>query len=382
MTPNVATALARAMDLSRTLPDPGMDGRPRVLFAVGDPQAPLEKFLSILDHQRLLGADGWLLPQVGLVSMGDHFDFGKDPAAARQDGLALLAWLAAHPKDQVHLLAGNHDLGRVGELVALDDATFAAAQAWASRIYRPDATRQEDEQALQAAYPALPTAELAARDFCGFAVAQRRLVEHLLRCGRMRAALAASDTLLLVHAGVTRYELTAVGLDENARAPDIAAALQQALGRAVAAWDGTAPLEVPGLHVPGSAALGEGGGMFYHRPAHRGVDGVDAFKGPLRRRYDPCEIPPRVIQAVGHIRDAKCRVLLAPFVVDAKPAREGALRHLRVTGPHSAAYAVGPLPDGVTGGAILFTDGGMAHVPAEDYALLRLPPEAQRWLSR
>lgn len=381
MHPNVATALARALDLSTTLPMPRHDGRVRSFVAVGDPQAPLEKFLSLLQHHGLLGEDGWLHPQVGLVSMGDHFDFGKDPQAARQDGLALLAWLASHPQDQVVILLGNHDLGRVGELVAMDDTTFAAAQAWAARIYRPDATPEEEERALLAAYPALPTAELAARDFCGFAVAQRRLVEHLMRTRRMRAAVAAGEHALLVHAGVTLGDLAVLGLDARAGAADVAAALQRAVDAAVEGWDGVTPLTVDGLHAPGNAQQGEGGGIFYHRPAARQLDREDVFRGPLRRRYDPLTIPPGLVQVVGHIRDKKCRQLLAPFVVDTPPQREGALRQL-VVRDGTAAYSVGQPPWDVDGAALVFTDGGMAHVPAADYALLRLPADAQRWLSR
>ena len=43
--------------------------------ALGDPQAPLEKVMAILDAYDLLGDDGRLSPRAGLVSMGDHFDF-------------------------------------------------------------------------------------------------------------------------------------------------------------------------------------------------------------------------------------------------------------------------------------------------------------------
>src|SRR5437762_1950925 len=75
------------------------DGRQRTVHAaVGDGQAPISTFLAILDRHGLLGDDGRLQPQVALVSIGDHFDYG--PAAWRQaatrEGLQLLAWLAAH----------------------------------------------------------------------------------------------------------------------------------------------------------------------------------------------------------------------------------------------------------------------------------------------
>ena len=57
------------------------DGRGRTRhLAIGDPQAPLQTFLSILDHHQLLGDHGRLRDEVMLVSMGDHFDYGTPEA--------------------------------------------------------------------------------------------------------------------------------------------------------------------------------------------------------------------------------------------------------------------------------------------------------------
>jgi hypothetical protein len=75
--------------------------------------------LLILAAHGLLADDGTLFDDVRLVSIGDHFDWGpvRDRARATYDGLRTIAWLSSHPADQVILLAGNHDLARVGELL-------------------------------------------------------------------------------------------------------------------------------------------------------------------------------------------------------------------------------------------------------------------------
>src|SRR5271169_354959 len=107
------------------------------LLAVGDPQAPLETLLAILEGHDALGEAGRLREDLHLVSMGDHFDWGDrgDRKAAARSGLETLAWLAAHPADQVTLILGNHDLARVGELVGFDDLRFSEAQAAADKVY-------------------------------------------------------------------------------------------------------------------------------------------------------------------------------------------------------------------------------------------------------
>ena len=100
-----ATALARAYADAAARPfvlGPA-DGRTRSRrVVIGDPQAPLSRVLAILDRHDLLGADGRLRPAVQLISIGDHFDWGApaERARARHDGLALLAWLAAHASDR------------------------------------------------------------------------------------------------------------------------------------------------------------------------------------------------------------------------------------------------------------------------------------------
>jgi len=328
------------------------DGRVRsIRAAMGDPQAPLDRMLGILDRHALLGDDGLLKPEVMLVSMGDHFDWGKpeDRDRASLDGLALFAWLAHHPCDQVVMLAGNHDLGRVGELAAFDDETFLSAHREGLRAYSP--RDPEAERALIRKYPALPTAELAARDFSSFSVAQRELVLEALRAGRLVAAHAhAADTLLL-HAGVT---IDQVSGDAFA----IAATLNDALAAAVRSYDGT-PLRIPGFHEPGSAATGEGTGVFYHRPTSE--------PGRLTpRRFDPRRIPRGLTQVIGHIGDEKCRELMAPWA-KGEPA-DGELRTL-VVEEDRVVYEAGI---GKGASRIVFTDGGMNRTDPSRYALLDL----------
>lgn len=333
--------------------------RPRARWvAMGDPQASLEQVMGVLDAHHLLGADGMLLPTVGLVSLGDHFDWGTaaDAERAAADGVALFSWLLAHAPDHVCLIAGNHDLGRVGELASFDDATFAAVRARARVAY--DAKDAELEQALLRDYPALPTSELAARDFAAFCMKQKQLVEQALFAGRLVAAKAWGDRVLLLHAGITRDELDVLGVgdEDRASAPEIAAALNAALHDVRT----RRPLRLPGLHEPGSAAHGEGGGMFYHRPTSGFVPG-----GPTRRRFDPRTVPAGLTQVIGHIGDEQCRKLM-PDWTSGEPA-SGKLRTLIVE--ERPSYRAG-VHEGDT--RILFTDGGMSRVPTGSYELLDL----------
>src|SRR5579871_6688002 len=109
--------IARALDLANgflgspwePVPPDGRERKKR--FAIGDCQAPFEQLAKILDAHRLLSDEGRLDPEVALVSVGDHFDFsGGTPAAVGDEGRKILRWFAAHPPDQVVILAGNHDL--------------------------------------------------------------------------------------------------------------------------------------------------------------------------------------------------------------------------------------------------------------------------------
>lgn len=374
-----ATRRAResAAGVARVASGPVLSSSTRTL-AIGDPQAPLATFLAILDAHGALDDEGWLSSSFRLVSMGDHFDWGKreERAQAADDGLAILAWLAAHPPEQVMILAGNHDLARVGELASVDDATFARAQVLADKSY------YDEDEAAKAQFfrdhPGFATDEIVARDFSVFREAQRRLVERLLVEKRIRLAHSL-DGLLFVHAGMTENELAHLG-PRSRSADDIARALNDALDAAVARYvrEG-GPLVVDNIHVPGTGER-EGMGALYHRPS-RGLDDEEReelARPPPRRRFPVDALPRGVVQVIGHIRDAKCRKLMAD-IADGHPALDGPLRSL-VLDDAGARYARGvmssslhPAPDQAARTAgIIFTDNGMSHLRdrPRDYELL------------
>ena len=338
-----------------------------------DPQAPLDTFLGALARRDLLGPDGMLRSEVLLVSAGDHFDWGSrsERHQAADDALALLAWLAAHPPDHVVILLGNHDLGRVGELSHLDQAQFEAAREMASAAYYAPQRDQEAEAAFLARYPMFPTAECAARDFSGFRVEQRDLVADLLRFGRFQVGFAAAPDLLLHHAGITHLELEQLGVppSDRHRAEIVAEALNRALSAAVLRNEHT-PLGIPGLHEPGDAATGEGGGSFYHRPADPETGPPEEFHGPRRRRYDPRHLPAGLTQCIGHIRDGKCRFLM-PSWSDGAPAQDGLLRTLHTDG-RAVSYRRGVHASAPGQAALWFLDAGMQHVSADRVPMLDL----------
>jgi hypothetical protein len=376
-TPRTEAALTRATEaVARGPHSTPPDGRPRSRhLAIGDPQADITRFLALLDRQGLLGPDGWLLPEVQLVSVGDHFDWGKAPEREEvaTSALRLLAWMAAHPADQAVLLLGNHDLGRVGELADFTDARFAAAQVEADRIYQGDDTDEARERDFLTRYPEVPNVELVTRDFGTFREVQRDWVAHLLRVGRFRVAHAAAEDLLVLHAGVTREDLRGVGLPEArwAHAPSVADALNRALDAAVAAWKG-GPLSVPGLYQPGSAAYGEGRGIFYQRPSLLPEDAAHRAATP-RRRFDPHRLPPGLTQVVGHTRDKRNRELLA---LPREGARDGVLRYLITDGATLRYHPGAPPPASPHEAVLIFTDGGMRESPLESFELLDLDTRA------
>ncbi len=342
----------------------------RIRVAIGDPQADFTRFLAILERHGLLSGQGWLAPDVQLVSVGDHFDWGRphERDAVARSALQLVAWLAAHPPDQAVILAGNHDLGRVGELADFTDATFARAQAKADGIYDGDDTDEVRERAFLDQFPQVPTVELVSRDFSAFREEQRTWITSLLRAHRLRAAYAAGPELLVLHAGVTREDLGLVGVseDRSSDARAVADALNQAFDAAVDAWQG-GRLVIPKLHHPGSADYGEGRGIFYHRPSLRPEEAERTRLTP-RRRFDPRRLPAGLTQVVGHTRDKRSRELLClPGDV-----RDGVLRHLVTDGEH-LTYAHGtPRSTRPEEAVLIFTDGGMRESPLEAYELFDL----------
>ncbi len=336
--------------------------------AMGDPQAPLATVMAVLDGHGLLQA-GRLRADVQLVSMGDHFDWGE-PQQRRQateDALALLAWLAGHAPEQVVILAGNHDLARVCELWPFDtDEGFEAAHAQAAALYRAEPPDPAAQRAFLARHPSLPDTECLARDFSAYSTQQRREVIALLRAGRLRLAHAHRG-LLLVHAGVTEDEFTLLGAPPP-DAESAAASLNAFLEARVATWDEQGPLDLSPLHLPGSG-VGEGRGVLFHRPA-RPKAGDPRFEGPPRRRFDPRRLPAAFPQAIGHVRDKKCREELGDWC-DGAPARDGVLRSLVVEG-EQVRYAHGTASDA----RLYLLDAGMNHLRGERYELLDLDRRA------
>lgn len=344
----------------------------RLHVAMGDPQAPFATVLAVLRRHGLLGPGERLRPEVQLVSMGDHFDWGRpeERATATRDALELLRWLASHPPEQVVLLAGNHDLGRVGELAPFPtDADFEVAFAEARAAYGGGAPDAAAEARFLSRYAHLPDAECLARDFSCFSVAQRELVTELLRTRRFRLAHEHRG-VLLVHAGVTGPDLERLGGSRPHDAASAAAALNRFLDERVAAWR-EGPLELDPLHLRGTAAEGLGGGILFQRPANPATDA--RFHESRRRRFDPRTLPAGFAQAIGHIRDKKCRELLGPWADDAAPA-DGPLRSLVIDGD-TVRYAHGVAP----GARLLFLDGGMNHLgpgALDRYELLDLDTRA------
>lgn len=363
MLPNrrVVLAILRAQEDAQELTLPPPDRVERNLHvAVGDPQAPLAKFLTILDHNGLLGDAGRLRPEVGLVSLGDHFDWGgsQERAAATEEGTQLLSWLAAHPPNQVQLIFGNHDLVRVGELSSFTDDAYVVARHEAEHV----GTSKQAREAFLKTYPMLPAPEVITRDFSCFEVKQRELVARLLKKRRARLAVAAAKDLLLVHAGVTREDVQYLQADAG-DAFALADALNRFLDERVSTWNGKSPLDLSPLHEHGSAKSGEARGMLFHRPANpdsnRAVDRA-------ARRFDPRDLPRHLTQVVGHSTDKKCRELLGDWA-DSRTPVVGAIRGLRVEGTRVTYRA-----HCEDGDQLVFLDGGMQHAAVNEYQLFDL----------
>ncbi len=381
----IEAAIARADGLFRG--DPARPSAPRVAtrtFAIGDPQAPAPRFFAVLDHQGLLGDDGWLRPDVALVSLGDHFDFPNATIEMqRREGCRILGWLAAHAPAQAPILLGNHDLARVTELCEVDEQTFACANAMGRLIYALEhaagAGRVTEEltRRFHLSFPAIATPELAARDYASHGTVQRELVVGLLLEGRARLGLAASSQgtpLLCVHAGLTARQLELLGAPAEAGA--LAAALDGHLAAAVErvrrAWEDGArpPLDLAPLHVAGRAGA-EGGGAFYHRPA---FPSSGPTWDPVRpRRFDPRTLPPGLRQVVGHTGHSTAIKRLREWAGEHSHDTVGPVRTLRVRGA-DVSYALGVAPIAADEAGLWMIDGTMARCAPERYELFPLDP--------
>jgi len=374
-----AEAEARGTPASWSAPSGGA----RRWFAIGDPQATPDRIFAVLDRHGLLADDGVLAPDAGLLSIGDHFDFPGDVTEVERAGREVLAWLAAHPRDQVVLLAGNHDLSRVIELAHETDGSFSSARALAVEIHGASGAedRAAREREFAARYPAIPTPGIARVDCSSFSAAQRALVQRLLLERRLRLAAVARVAgvdVLVTHAGVTVRELGLLGMADAAGPGPVARALDDLLERRVddarAAWTRgePAPLDLGPVHVAGTTGR-EGGGLLYHRPARRdrpgSVDQAWELDPVAPRRFEPAALPRAFAQVAGHSGHRRCARELAGWVdANAPPDRAIALRTLRddAAGPRYAA-GVDPRP-----GALILIDPELARAPLEDVELLPL----------
>jgi hypothetical protein len=346
-------------------------------LVMGDPQAPFAKLLEVLAHHGALDGDR-LASDVVLVSIGDHFDYDfRDWQTAGQEGLRFLRWLASHDPAQVVLLLGNHDASRVMELVAIGDERFAAARTFARAL---DGDPACDARFL-AAFPELPSAGLAGRDFASFSVEQRALIMELLLAGRFDLArvgeLPDGREALLTHAGVTTRELGMLGAPAEPRA--IAEALQAELARAVDRvrddWTHgiSTPLSLEPLHVAGIPGE-EGGGLLYHRPTNPERRGADSWLlAPARpRRFDPRTLPIGLTQVAGHTGHNKCLTELDGWATAAACGRKhGGIRTLRLSG-QIVSYDLGVAEPAFGVADLILIDGELRRVRADEVALLPL----------
>ena len=339
---------------------------------MGDPQAPFATVLSVLDRHGLLQGNGETLrDDVQLVSMGDHFDWGhaSERKKATNDGAALLEWLCSHPPEQVIVIAGNHDLARVCELAPFtSDAAFEAAWTLATAAYQGGTPDPELSRQFLQRYPHLPDAESLARDFSCYSVRQQKLVTALLNSGRFKLGHAHKG-LLLVHAGVTAEDFALVGPVPTS-AEQAATRLNAFLEERVARWNG-GPLDLTPIHQPGSAQRGVARGVLFHRPAVP-KEGDLQFQGPPRRRFDPRGLPAAFPQAIGHVRDKKCRELLGEWADSSAPL-DGPLRALKIDG-EAVRYGRGTPTDA----RLYFLDAGMNHLGKEGYELFDLETRQPR----
>jgi hypothetical protein len=342
--------------------------------------------MRILDHHGLIGRGGVLKSSVSLLSIGDHFDFTclEGPAAAGEEGLRILTWLASHPEDQAIILAGNHDLARVMELGVMTDERFLEARSRALEVDRHphgSSRRQDLETRFSVDFPDVPTSEAARRDYQSFSSRQRALVQELLSRGRMKLAQAALEEgrpLLLTHAAVTQRELDLLGIGTEREASPIAERLNQYLARAVlearTAWDlgRLARLELDPLHAAGGGGR-EGGGLLYHRPACLPDSATRAPRAP--RRFHPEALPRPLVQACGHTVHPKCleEKLLGRWATPSAHRRDlHELRALRV-GESGIVYEAKGAPPRDGEAFLYMIDGGMnGVVQPGDYPLLRL----------
>lgn len=393
---SIDAALELAWSLVGRPPAPRSHDTPVVRrFVLGDPQTSAARLFELLASHELLGPDGWLAADAGLLVLGDYFDYadprGRD--AAGREGLAFLSWLAHHPPEQVTLLAGNHDLCRVMELAFETDDSFRHARALGDRIHAEEQAGREEAVALRQqfhrAHPRIPTPELARRDFAAFSVAQRALVQELLLARRLRLAapvrLQSGERLLAVHAGISTRELELLGCAAERDVARLADRLNDWLDQAAeqvrSDWEAMRPaaLELSPVHVSGTTGT-EGGGLLYHRPAHPDRPGADAAwerRSDAPRRFDPRALPLGLVQLVGHTGHRKCVEELGEWVADSARATPWcSVRTLRSDGAQ-VSYRCGIHLPPSDEAALLMVDVSIDKAPLSEVKLLRLAEAKQ-----
>lgn len=364
-------AVAAALALARRRPSVGEYGygssaRFSRAVAIGDLQASARRVFEVLAHHDLLADDGRLRPEVQLLTIGDHFDYGTRASGmvpqARRDGQDVLSYLAAHDPSQVVILAGNHDLARVTELAAATDERFAEAAPLAEELVlqrgaEPEAFRRRLVEEYSARFPELPAPGLVHRDYSAFGEEQRSLVQGLLLAARMvlsaTARLPTGEPVLATHAAVTTRELAMLEVEAEplAVSRSLADRLRRAVAEVAEAWrrGRAAALSLAPLHVPGATALDgypdlpEGGGMFYHRPADPERPRADRpwEASPGRpRRFHPRTLPAGLVQIAGHTGHPKCVEELARWSEPGLEEVPCGRRTLRVRGDH-IGYGLG-----------------------------------------
>lgn len=357
-------------------------------YVLGDPQAPFVAVMKLLASYDALATNGYLRPDVELISIGDHFDYDfMTPEVSRAEGLAVLRWLASHPPEQVRLIVGNHDAARVVELALIDDREFADARLVAMSI---EATKHAEGRAAANAravaefaprFPSISTYGLVARDYASFSGEQRELVVELLLAGRFHLALASND-VLITHAAITQREVDLLGV--AARATELAAALERLFANAVGArrddWEHRLPLApITPLSLEPVSQAGapgqEAGGFLAHRPSNIERPGGDpAWEvDPVRpRRFHPRELPCGLRQVAGHTNHPMCVRELEPWVTAAaRAARYAGIRTLRAS-PKAITYDLGVLAPQDDCADLLLIDGELRD-PANRAELLELP---------
>lgn len=356
--------------------------------AIGDPQTNARRFFGALAAHDLLDWDGWLRRDVHLTAMGDYFDYRvAERDAGRVEGVLILAWLAAHAKEHVTILLGNHDVVRVIEFGTISDQRFReAAEAATAVSALPRAERGPAEAAFMQRFPDVPTPGYVARDFNAFTVEQRELVQRLLlvdRCVLATTSSVLGVPVLMTHAGITKRELDYLCARDH-KVETIAAMLQLRLAGAVRTvgdtWRAGEPMamSLAPLHIAGEAGE-EGGGLLYHRPADpQRPDADPAWESGARapRKYDPRTALPRgIAQVVGHTGHTKAIKEMPQWRADDCDDARGGVRTLRVDHTGMATYRRGIHRAEPRDAVLYMTDPEMHYVDSpEAVAILELDP--------